>query len=287
LLVVIAIIGVLVALLLPAVQAAREAARRAQCVNNLKQIGLSMHNHHDTYGRLPVGMAGSMNSSGAPAAGWGWAWGSYILPFMEQQNLYTTISQPTENLFVDNGYNATAHIANAMTASIDGFVCPSAANPEIQGGQSSQNYAGNAGSNWTSGDTSAQTYNTNGVLLFGNPKTDGLRFSAITDGTSSTLLVAEKTGIDAASPRCNWCSCNAIFSQHMDDGVGTNEASEHVGTTYLAFNANNEIAFHSFHPGGINGVLVDGSVRFLPETTDQTVRVRLGARNDGLVFELP
>ncbi|MCR9117687.1 MAG: DUF1559 domain-containing protein [bacterium] len=284
LLVVIAIIGVLIALLLPAVQAAREAARRTQCVNNLKQIGLAMHNHHDTFRRLPVGSAGVNASTNA---GWGWGWGAYILPFTEQENLYNTISSPTENIFTDSGYSATAHIAAAMTTRIDGFMCPSSATPEIQGGQSTHNYAGNAGGNWTSGDDSNAIDGTNGVLLFGNPKTDGLRFADITDGTSSTLLVCEKTGIDAASTRCNWCSCNAIFNSHMDSGIGTNEASEHVGTTYLAFNNPTELAFGSFHPTGVNGLLVDGSVRFLPETTGQAVRVSLGARNDGNVFEMP
>lgn len=81
LLVVIAIIGILVALLLPAVQAAREAARRTQCVNNLKQIGLAMHNYQDTHKRLPPGSA----------AGWGHTWHAYALPYMEQTPLYEII----------------------------------------------------------------------------------------------------------------------------------------------------------------------------------------------------
>ncbi len=285
LLVVIAIIGVLVALLLPAVQAAREAARRAQCTNNLKQIGLAMHNHHDTYGELPVGMAGSLSNNGANRGGWGWAWGVYILPFMERDNLYDTVDN---RIFSDSGWMGNnPEIDAAVRADIDAFVCPSSANPKIQGNQATHNYAGNAGSNWTSGDDSANTWNTNGVFRFGNPRNDGLRFSDITDGTSSTLMVAEKTGIDKASPQCNWCSCNAIFSSHMDSGAGTNEASEHVGSTRWAFNSRDERAFHSFHPGGINGVLVDGSVRFFPETTNQTIRNRIGARNDGQVAELP
>lgn len=284
LLVVIAIIGVLIALLLPAVQAAREAARRSECTNNLKQIGVAMHNHHDTLRRLPVGMAGSHNS-GSNLGGWGWAWGVYVLPFMEQENLYETVDH---RIFSDSGWAGNnPEINAAMEAAIDGFTCPSAAVPTIQGGQATHNYAGNAGSDWSSGDGAAQTWNTNGVFRFGNPRRDGLTFAAITDGTSNTLMVAEKTGIDGNTPRCAWCSCNAIFSTHMDNGTGTNEASEHVGSTRFAFNNRNERAFHSFHPTGINGLLVDGSVRFMSETTNQTVRNRIGARNDGQVVELP
>src|SRR5687768_10363718 len=85
LLVVIAIIGVLVALLLPAVQAAREAARRSSCANNLKQLGLAMHNYHDTYKVLPVQSFPAHGSNNA------WGWGPMIFPFIELQPLYDTI----------------------------------------------------------------------------------------------------------------------------------------------------------------------------------------------------
>ncbi|HTN77380.1 MAG TPA: DUF1559 domain-containing protein, partial [Pirellulaceae bacterium] len=91
LLVVIAIIGVLVALLLPAVQAAREAARRMQCSNNVKQLGLSLHNHHDTYNRFPPGGANDQTPFGTETAtsGWGSSWMVYILPYIEQNALYS------------------------------------------------------------------------------------------------------------------------------------------------------------------------------------------------------
>ena len=87
LLVVIAIIGILIALLLPAVQAAREAARRSQCSNNLKQIGIGMHNFHDTYKAFPVGQADDDNDS--------FGWGVYILPFIEQKPLWDAINAHT------------------------------------------------------------------------------------------------------------------------------------------------------------------------------------------------
>ena len=104
LLVVIAIISVLIALLLPAVQSAREAARRAQCVNNLKQIGLALHNYEESIGTFPPGYVSSINPTVVNACdldqemqngvdlGTGWAWGSMILPFLEQQPLYNSIN---------------------------------------------------------------------------------------------------------------------------------------------------------------------------------------------------
>src|SRR5215510_10771305 len=88
LLVVIAIIGVLIALLVPAVQKVREAAARTQCKNNLKQIGVAFHNYHSTWGRFPPGFNSRAAFTDGPSLGPGWGWGSYLLPYLEQQPLY-------------------------------------------------------------------------------------------------------------------------------------------------------------------------------------------------------
>ena len=88
LLVVIAIIAILIALLLPAVQQAREAARRTQCKNNLKQIGLALHNYHDTSNSLPSGSIVLLNAAGTTYYGHGWTWHASILPYMDQANMY-------------------------------------------------------------------------------------------------------------------------------------------------------------------------------------------------------
>ncbi len=129
LLVVIAIIGILVALLLPAVQAAREAARRSECTNKLKQIGLAMHNFHDTQGHLPPGYTSTPTTNGSVPAGetidsetWdatpGWGWGTYILPFMEESNLYSQID-------LDEAITHPDHI-NLVNQTVTSYLCPSA-----------------------------------------------------------------------------------------------------------------------------------------------------------------
>src|SRR3954453_2842142 len=115
LLVVIAIIGVLVALLLPAVQAAREAARRSQCSNNLKQIGLGLHNYHSTHDKFPIG--GSCNQGGLNCTSWdGMSAAAQMLPFLEQQPLYSSI----------NFYWAASNALNqtAKVTFVNGFACP-------------------------------------------------------------------------------------------------------------------------------------------------------------------
>src|SRR5262245_31471169 len=104
LLVVIAIIGVLVALLLPAVQAAREAARRSQCANNLKQIGLGMHNYVDTWERLPSALMGGLTGADDDD---GFSWACAILPFVEQKNLYDKINPDGRLLPIPNNFAAT------------------------------------------------------------------------------------------------------------------------------------------------------------------------------------
>jgi len=153
LLVVMAIIAVLIALLLPAVQQAREAARRTQCKNNLKQIGLALHNYHDVALCFPPGYLGypalgacTANNltfpltqvSGAYIAQ-GWGWGTYILPYLEQANLYNTIQPGTNQTLCDNATDVPSTLLPATAAAIQAaermvlaaYVCPTANDPDL------------------------------------------------------------------------------------------------------------------------------------------------------------
>ncbi|OYW13961.1 MAG: hypothetical protein B7Z55_16195, partial [Planctomycetales bacterium 12-60-4] len=118
LLVVIAIIAILIALLLPAVQQAREAARRSQCVNNLKQLGLAIHNYHDNFNAFPPGWIGVTNRTPDTEGNSGFAWGAHLLPQLDQSPLYGRLNFNRE--CYDPAFNAVA-----MSTVLPAFRCPS------------------------------------------------------------------------------------------------------------------------------------------------------------------
>lgn len=213
LLVVIAIIGILVALLLPAVQAAREAARRSQCINNLKQIGLALHNYHDTKGQFPESQTYSGNGSGTNCEPGFYSWHSMLLPFIEENALYDSIDFSVNMAgSCGSGDGIDNNHPNAIAAStiVSGFLCPSdnangdnavllgSANP------ASDSYAANAG--WPSlatgyiGEREANK-EYNGIITLRNPNDSlaaewlpksGIKLKHITDGTAHTAAVSER-----------------------------------------------------------------------------------------------
>ncbi len=288
LLVVIAIIGVLVALLLPAVQAAREAARRSSCTNNMKQIGLALHNHHDTYGNLPPGY---LYRGGDNKANYGWA--TWILPFLEQENLYDQLDPMNIPLYDRYTSSASAADKALLQTPIPGYRCPSDTGPDLAtslrfGGSDHfdvalSNYVGCAG--WSNSPGYPIRADDCGGMLYGN---SNKRFADCTDGTSQTMIVSER-GFN--SHAATWL------------GVGQNHGYGNTQTLRTLFRAGFTINFDytgagqpqnegkgygSFHPGGVNVLLVDASVRFIPETTDKnTVLQPLSYRADGNVFQLP
>ena len=191
LLVVIAIIAVLIALLLPAVQAAREAARRSQCVNNLKQMGLAMHNYHSTHGAFPIG-AGWPTAKGSTArSGWGaWSAHSMMLPYLEQNAIYNAINFSTPNL--SNTNEGQEDNTSAVTVVINAFLCPSSSTypggNNFFGKQSpGLNYFASLGScmNQYAGNGAAAP---NGVFQNGG---SAIAERDVRDGTSNTIAMAE------------------------------------------------------------------------------------------------
>lgn len=234
LLVVIAIIAVLVALLLPAVQQAREAARRTQCKNNLKQIGIALHNYHDTYKTLPMGQSihfgvwrnpGHTFQTGYAEAGTdskvsfraNWSWQAYILPMMEQANSYNTLDVSGQR--ADQAL-ATAAGLSILTTPVPTLLCPSDTNPGItesgkRGARSINEAAGGpriptAVANYVGSNrgfagsvtVSAQQSGSANGLFFVNSK---VRFRDVTDGLSNTLAAGERAweywSVDAAGDR--------------------------------------------------------------------------------------
>jgi prepilin-type N-terminal cleavage/methylation domain-containing protein/prepilin-type processing-associated H-X9-DG protein len=215
LLVVIAIIAILVALLLPAVQQAREAARRTQCKNNLKQIGLALHNYHDTHGRFPptqimVAYMGANNTNPQPR---NHTWVSLVLPYLEQATLYSSINFSAA-MHLNGVYQTLSTGETIVSRKLPVLQCPS--DPGFGGGISTHglshmNYAGNMGWDWHyRGPHWAQGPFQNG--------SEGTRLEDVKDGTSNTICVAE-TSTQGFTPRAGAPSHQAMGGVIRPSGV--------------------------------------------------------------------
>jgi prepilin-type N-terminal cleavage/methylation domain-containing protein/prepilin-type processing-associated H-X9-DG protein len=319
LLVVIAIIAILIGLLLPAVQKVREAAAKAKCANNLKQLGLGMHNFHDNYGKLPPGLGtiddknmtppGGMDANnvdtdpksypppGRPPSRFA-SWCTWVLPYIDQQARFKSMRQ-TNNLFGPQG--------NVVWT----FICPSDArsNDVFDGDRPVTMYAGVSG---TACNNGRWPY-CDGVL-YGRSK---VRFGDVADGTSNTLMIGDRP----ASPNLDWgwwdtATIYNISWWEMDVCVGVAEhPSGPAGPNYYDSQSIPDFAcpavstykapgppaigsppyntpgnfcdfFHywSNHNGGAQFVLVDGSVRFIPYTA-AAIMPKLATRAGGEVIE--
>ena len=182
LLVVIAIIAVLIALLLPAVQSAREAARRAQCLNNLKQIGLALHNYHSAIGSFPLANSVAYSDPGVQTD-WGtWSALAMMLPYMEQTPLYNAINFSWDASYQASTNNYSGHPINSTVFNtiVSSFLCPS----DSQAGKSgnTNNYFGSLG-------TTTDAWNTNSTGIFAHKTSYGI--SDIQDGSSNTIAYSE------------------------------------------------------------------------------------------------
>jgi prepilin-type N-terminal cleavage/methylation domain-containing protein len=297
LLVVIAIIAVLIALLLPAVQQAREAARRSQCQNNLKQMGLALHNYHDTYLTFP--MANVVRNDGTTMRGDGWTWHARILPQLEQGNLYNQVSSV---MGTDAGnQNSAQQLLAGRDTQLSVFQCPShpsgpGSNPSKNGYQLST-YNGVTGSVCFNDDQLDQAtdvgYAGDG-MFFMNSK---VRMGDVVDGTSNTFLVAEvKDELNGApnSNRLAGSDRRYNFSDNSDGNPPTDiteylvgmELNDPINANHRDaagdFNNNGEYA-GSYHTGGAQFLLGDGSVRFVSQNINMTTYQGLSTRNRGEV----
>lgn len=304
LLVVIAIIAILIALLLPAVQQAREAARRTQCKNNLKQIGLALHNYHDVYRTFPPGYIArgvSQTAMAAMESGPGFAWSLMILPQFDQAPLY-------ESLDLHANAVDSANLAVVQSAALPMFRCPSDTGPEqfevTANGTAIQLPASNYPGVLGYGNLSVSPGSASGVFF----RNSSVRIRDITDGTTNTFLVGERRSehdfIDALTPvasNSTWYA--AIPGATRPAGMMMPAMQEaqtslilgHVGqdalTTPMVMpamqhtpNSTNHIAnFSSRHTGGAQFLLCDGSVHFLSENADYSIFRNMGEKNDGNV----
>ncbi len=302
LLVVIAIIAILIGLLIPAVQKVREAAGRASCQNNMKQLGIAMHAYHNDNGQFPVGQYNKLEGE---AAIWDrGCWVHFILPYIEQGNLY--------QLFY-NGCGSPAGVALPyvlLTPNKDTVIktlyCPSDGNsPKTKTvDTNSSAYGGNvamtqglhvnyvmcAGNGWSLGYPLATATNYGGFGAAGTSNVlDGMfyvqsqtKLSGISDGTSNTLmtseiLVAPDTNVNDLRGRyCNSWTGNSLFTTVNPPNTTVADVQHYQGVSLptaptTTSGTSNNISARSNHTGGVNGLFADGHVTFIPNTINLTV----------------
>lgn len=266
LLVVIAIIGILIGLLLPAVQKVREAANRARCQNHLKQIGLAFHNYHDTHNNFSTG--GNEGPSACCSADTldRFSWTYHLLPHLEQDAIYQL------------GQNSGT-LSTLFRSMVPTYYCPSRRQVRLYQGVAKCDYSGNGGTT----DSDGVTTRTGSAVV---------NTSNITDGTSNTLLAAEGRVHVAYmdSPFAGQCCSdneNCYNSGFADDVVrrGSYVPEPDITDPTLLVNVADG-RFGSSHPGGLNAVLCDGSVRFVRYSVTLAVWRSFCIRNDGATLNL-
>jgi len=308
LLVVIAIIGILIALLLPAVQAAREAARRSQCTNNLKQIGLALHNFHDVYNRFPAAnfdplFAKPANSDNYPNQSHRWGWTVLILPYIEQKPMYDDLYQNYIGK-VDGSNNAYSPWYGFVYTRtwMSPYVCPSDGNarqvPPQNNGITPISYKCNRGDQWLNWDW----YESRGAFGRGNKVL--VSFATVRDGSSNTMAISEAIVGVQNSRRVGEGFARGVGAYNSAppslclQQVGANRqfTGNIQGPSWLIgwrwTDGRNPYTFFypmlppngpscgndgenwalvtasSRHPGGVNACFLDGAVKFISETID-------------------
>ncbi|MBA2113800.1 DUF1559 domain-containing protein [Bremerella alba] len=320
LLVVIAIIGVLIALLLPAVQQAREAARRMSCSNKLRQVGIAIHNYHDTHLKFPMGVQYYWHSNFLV----------HLLPFLEQNNAYDQLdfSHSSAMLFDSNSMTGVRqHNYEVMQGfPATAYQCPSSPLPEFAENPSgpvecsTTDYIGIAGactSSTSSIDPTGQDrcVATNSGYACSNGSlipNESLRMAQISDGTTNTIIVAEQSNWTVNSSGSNIDQRNSsrrgawigTFNRSYPGGPDDSDWTSTRGAYYNVSTMRYGVGFrtlvsgsggnhqtgcntpiHSAHPGGAMVLRVDAGTNFLAETVDWTTLRNICIRDDGQVLE--
>lgn len=276
LLVVIAIIAILIALLLPAVQQAREAARRTQCKNNLKQLGLALHNYHDVFLSFPP--AASTYPNGTRTSNFdgnnGWQWSVKILPYMDQAPLYNQLNPGTPhnvprdaaNMTNVNDYSTAndGTLEALMTTTIPAFLCPSASGAGIN------RYQSNLGTLMYPASID--------ILRYPNSAPYTVKIGDILDGTSNTFLAGERALMEApflaiGSNWANYRPCGSrigFVSPHVPMNTPFDGSYNSTSICYQENTPGNVTrgVAASAHVGGVQFLMCDGTVRFVSENIE-------------------
>ena len=313
LLVVIAIIAVLIGLLLPAVQKVREAANRMQCTNNLKQLGLAMHNYHDTTGKFPswgfnfLTNPNPSNPFGAQTQGHSML--SLVMPYIEQGNLMNVLD-------VNKSVADPANLPPPLGASLGGaakvktMLCPSAPDRMTDYGPyfgvpslplAAADYAAIKGMRSTFISACAPTAPQGDSGFFGARgagMNNGSRMADIIDGTTNTLMLTEIAGrqqvyargraITPNTPGSGGWQLNGAWADYNISKTlrGWDSTGMVPDGGCNCINANNFEAIYGFHTSGVNAAMGDGSVRFLKEATDPSVVAAVITRMGGDISRL-
>ena len=286
LLVVIAIIGILIGMLLPAVQQVREASRRISCANNLRQLALGILNYESAHMKMPAAYSFNNQSN---AGNWrkAWGWGARILPFIEQENISRVLGVDSMEFNASlpwGNYNAwDPERVAAMRTPLEVFRCPSDVGEDINNTvgfvsgsvppshkPATANYVGCYAyqySNWANSHNRdpRRTEGCFGAQI-------GVKLAQVTDGTSNTFLLGERSYSHHAA---YWVGCGNVNSE------ASWSSPKVIGRVFL-FKPNPPLigrfysAFSSEHPGGLNYAFADGSIHFIPETIDF---------NNGLLYD--
>jgi prepilin-type N-terminal cleavage/methylation domain-containing protein/prepilin-type processing-associated H-X9-DG protein len=280
LLVVIAIISVLIALLLPAVQSAREAARRCQCVNNVMQISLALQGYESAHEVLPPGVVSQSGPVLDQPKGYGYGWLTQILPFYEMKNVYNHFNMKI-GLYEPANTTTRTNLSRSL-------LCPSDSGPTRDKNRIAMtSYVG------VHHDVEAPIAADNHGVLFMN---SAIRYEDVTDGASMTVYVGEKLndGLDlgwASGTRASLRNTGALPNSLRFSGVAPGQPRAAAGDDEDESGSGTEGTpafvggFASRHPGGSNFAFGDGSVRFIKSSIAAKVYQHLGNRADGEVID--